>query len=295
MCAQAENTAEVIEFNKHIRPILSDRCFSCHGPDPASREANLRFDREEDLRRALKLEDGILERVTTMDLEELMPPPKSKLKVTQEEISYLKRWIDQGAPFEKHWAFIAPERKSPPTLDDPWIRNDIDRFILKKLHESGLKPGGPASPEHILRRLFFTLTGLPPTRSDLAEFKSDPSVEKVIDQLLASPAYGERMATEWLDVARYADSYGFQRDNNRHVWPWRDWVVRQFNANLPYDDFITWQLAGDLLPNPTEDQILATTFCRLHQHKVVGGSVPDEFRTEFVADRTHTFGTAFLG
>ncbi|HCS50239.1 DUF1553 domain-containing protein [Rubinisphaera sp.] len=294
-----------ISFNQDVRPILSDRCYFCHGPDPAHREADLRLDDREVALEFLAIVPGkpdeseLIRRIESHDPDEQMPPPASKRTITAEEIQTLRTWIAQGAEYQQHWSFRRIEKTAVPEIEDStWPTNEIDHFILQAMKERQLQPNPVAKRETLLRRVTFDLTGLPPTLEELDAFLNDSSpnaYEKVVDRLLASPAYGERMTSEWLDVARYSDTYGYQVDRDRFVWPWRDWVINAFNQNLPYDQFITEQLAGDLLPNPTQDQILATTFNRLHPQKVEGGSVPEEFRIEYVADRTQTFATAFLG
>jgi len=300
--AQAGDSKPV-SFNRDVRPILSDNCFQCHGPDKEARKADLRLDIRREALRVLRSQGnkpGELERrITSTDPFTKMPPPESKRSLSKTDIDILKRWLQQGAEYETHWAF-QPVRDVPvPDVkngDRP--RNAVDRFILKRLHEEGFSPSPEADRETLIRRLSFDLTGLPPTLKEIDAFLADDSpnaYEKLVDRLLAKEAYGERMTAFWLDVARYSDSYGYQVDRNRFVWPWRDWVIGAFNRNMPYDDFLMWQLAGDLLPDATAEQILATTFNRLHPQKVEGGSVPEEFRTEYVADRTHTFATAFLG
>ncbi|MCH8828406.1 MAG: DUF1549 domain-containing protein [Planctomycetes bacterium] len=301
----AQDTAKnpTVDFSRAVRPILSGKCFKCHGPDQAARKGELRLDRRDAAKRVLvfdkKSESELLRRITSNDPDERMPPPKSKLSLSQSEIATLRKWIRTGAKYERHWAFrpVQPV-KLPRVRRATWPRNEIDRFILAKLESAGLTPSSHANRERLIRRLSFDLTGLPPTLKEIDAFVNDRSknaYEKVADRLLAGSAYGERMTANWLDVARYSDTYGYQVDRDRHVWPWRDWVINAFNRNLPYDQFVTWQLAGDLLPNATDDQILATTFNRLHPQKVEGGSVPEEFRVEYVADRNHTFATAFLG
>lgn len=304
--------AQKLRFNRDIRPILSDRCFHCHGPDAETREADLRLDTAEAAYSALEFGTGshvikpgdprqseVFLRISSQDPSVKMPPPASKIELTSEEIQIIKQWIEQGAEYEGHWAFLPPQKHALPAVNNSaWIRNPVDTFILKQIEESNLSPNEPASREKLLRRVCFDLTGLPPTLEMLDRFladSSDEAFEAIVDELLASEAYGERMAADWLDVARYSDTYGYQVDRDRFVWPWRDWVVRSFNVNLPYDQFITEQLAGDLLPNATDDQILATAFNRLHPQKVEGGSTPEEFRIEYIADRTQTFGTTFLG
>ncbi|MFT5322997.1 MAG: hypothetical protein ACI8P0_000842 [Planctomycetaceae bacterium] len=293
-----------VSFNREVLPILSDRCFLCHGPDAATREAELRFDIEgaaaEDVIAPGHPEKSeLFHRITSDDPDVRMPPADSKLALTKSEIDILGQWIKEGAKWQQHWSFIPPQKSDPPKVNDAkWCRNEIDHFILARHGEVGLSPASETSKERLIRRLSFDLTGLPPSLAEIDEFLKDErpdAVERVADRLLKSSAYGERMATDWLDAARYSDTYGYQVDRDRFVWPWRDWVVRAFNGNMPYDQFITEQLAGDLLPDATDDQILATTFNRLHPQKVEGGSVPEEFRIEYVADRTQTFATAFLG
>ena len=251
----------------------------------------------------------LIRRIKSDDPAEVMPPPDSKLSLTDREIVTLDKWISTGAEYEKHWSFQDIGRPIVPSVSveiPGWSQqisgapamNEIDHFVAETLKQRHLLPQPQASRERLIRRLYFDLTGLPPTIEQIDSFLNDDTAvayETVVDRLLASDAFGERMASDWLDVARYSDTYGYQVDRDRYVWPWRDWIIRAFNSNLPFDEFITWQLAGDLLPNPTDDQLLATTFNRLHPQKVEGGSVPEEFRVEYVADRTHTFGTAFLG
>lgn len=303
---------EEISFSLHVRPILSDRCFSCHGPDAEGRVTDLRFDTEEGMRVALTAStrgkavrpnnpDGseMVHRILSEDDTYRMPPPESNLGLTAEEKAILVRWIEQGADFEEHWAFSRPERSAVPTVKDTsWPRDDLDRFVLARMERSGLTPAGEASREAWIRRVTFDLTGLPPSVDDIDAFladATDQAFENVVDRLLASEHYGERMAADWLDLARYADSHGYQDDGWRNMWPWRDWVVRSFNANQPYDSFVTEQLAGDLLDEPTRDQLLATGFNRNHLQSQEGGIVLEEYRTDYVANRTDTFGKAFLG
>ena len=297
-----------LAFNRDIRPILSDKCFFCHGPDAKKREAGLRLDTAEGASVKSAIVPGspekskILSRITSQDPEEHMPPPKSKLpSLTPTEVETLRRWIAEGATFEAHWSFI-PLRDNPiPAVEPGESRHPVDAFVSAKLHQRGLRLQPPAAPEVLARRLSFDLTGLPPAPEDVAQFKAayamDPALalSKWVDRLLQSPRFGERWAADWLDVARYADSYGFQVDRERDVWMWRDWVVKAFNQNLPFDQFITWQIAGDLIPGATDEQILATAFSRLHQQESEGGSVEEEYRVEYVADRVQTFATAFLG
>ena len=303
-------SARKVDFNHQIRPILSDKCFHCHGPDPRHREGGLRLDTREGALGTTKSggravvpgnldESELVWRITAEDEADRMPPASLGRPLSDREIEDLKAWIAQGAEWKDHWSFIAPAPLPPPAVANPaWPRNPIDRFVLARLEAEGLAPATEASKERLIRRVTFDLTGLPPTLEEIDRFLADQSpdaYEHLVDRLLASPRYGERMAVDWLDVARYADTYGYQADVYRAMWPWRDWVIRAFNANLPYDAFITWQLAGDLLPHPTRDQILATAFNRHHRQTNEGGSIEEEWRIEYVADRTITFGAAFLG
>ena len=298
-----------VSFNFDIRPILSDRCFFCHGPDDQKRKAKLRLDTEDGATgprkggpaviRGKPDESELIKRILSTDPEEMMPPPESHLTVTEAEKALLRRWIEQGAPWGNHWSFETIRKISPPKVSDKnWPKNDIDRFVLARLDREGLKPQPEASKERLIRRLSFDLTGLPPSVAEIDTFTADTSpkaYEKLVDRLLASPAYGERMANDWMDLARYADTYGYQSDVEVDFSAWRDWVIDSFNRNLRYDQFITWQLAGDLLPDATDEQRLATAFNRLHRQTNEGGSIEEEFRQEYVADRIHTAGTAFLG
>lgn len=304
--------AENVEYNRDIRPILADKCFACHGPDQGTRQAELRLDTAAGATAVLSSDEKLVAvkphdpdhselflRISTHDPDLKMPPADSNLTLTPEQIELLRKWIEQGAVYQSHWAFLAPQKSPVPvTLADPWSRNEIDAFVLRRMRDHELTPNPPAIREHLIRRVTFDLTGLPPTLAEIDAFLQDQSpeaFEHVVDRLLASTRFGERMASEWLDVARYSDTYGFQVDHGRFVWPWRDWVIRAFNSNLPFDQFMTQQLAGDLLPGATQDQILATTFCRLHPQEAEGGSVPEEYRVGYVSDRLQTFSTAFLG
>ena len=297
-----------ISFNHQVRPILSDRCWACHGPDENKRKAKLRLDTKEG---ALANKDGkfiikpgdpdaseVYRRISSSDPEEKMPPADSHLTVSADEIATIKRWIGQGAVWEKHWAYVPVRQVNPPQVKNKaWAQNDIDRFILARLQKESLVPSPEASRERLLRRVTFDLTGLPPTPAELDSFLADNSThayEKTGDRLLASEAFGERMAVDWLDLARYSDTHGYQADRYRAMWPWRDWVIKAFNQNMPYDQFATWQLAGDLLPDATKEQILATAFNRHHMQTEEGGSVEEEFRVTYVVDRVNTMGTAFL-
>ncbi|MEO2045240.1 MAG: DUF1553 domain-containing protein [Pirellulales bacterium] len=293
-----------VDYDRQIQPILSDRCYLCHGPDVKNRQADLRFDLEASAKHIAIVpgkpnDSEFIRRIISQDPDLHMPPADSNLALTPSEIELLKQWIAQGAPWQQHWAFVRPKQIPVPAVSNKgWPHNPIDHFILARLEQEGWTPAAETTRERLIRRVTFDLTGLPPTLKQMDDFLADKSPEgylRVVDRLLQSDSYGERMASAWLDTARYSDTYGYQVDRDRYVWPWRDWVVRALNRNMPYDTFITQQLAGDLLPDATADQILATTFNRLHPQKVEGGSTPEEFRIEYVADRTQTFGTAFLG
>ena len=293
-----------ISFNRDIRAILSENCFHCHGPDEDAREADLRLDTEAGATEsAIVAGDAeaseLVARITSDDPDAVMPPPDSERSLTAEQIKLLSAWIDQGAKYQAHWSFIPPIRPQPPKIREPSkARNDIDHFVLAPLESKGVNQAEEASRETLIRRVTFDLLGVPPTLEEIDQFLADDSADaysNLIDRLMQREEFGERMASDWLDAARYSDTYGYQVDRDRFVWPWRDWVIKAFNENKPYDKFITEQLAGDLLPDATRDQILATTFNRLHPQKVEGGSVPEEFRTEYVADRTQTVGTAMMG
>lgn len=301
-----------IDFNFHIRPILSDRCFACHGPDKNTREADLALYTKEGAFGALdsagqsfpfvagkpRKSEAYL-RLMSDDPELIMPPPESNLSLNAYEKKLIKKWIEQGAEWKDHWAYIPPTLPDLPKVQKKnWPTNPIDYFILSKMEENRLKPEAEASKEELIRRLSFDLTGLPPSLAEIDAFQADDSpeaYEKLVDRLLASPAYGERMAADWLDVARYADSHGYQDDRPRTMWPWRDWVIKAYNENLAYDQFVSWQLAGDLYPNPTYEQKLATGFNRNHPITQEGGVINEEYLTEYAADRTQTFSTAFIG
>ncbi|MGB7325562.1 MAG: DUF1549 domain-containing protein, partial [Rubripirellula sp.] len=295
-----------VNFNRDIRPILSDKCYYCHGPDETHQEAGLRLDGRE---AAIDIiESGeLMDRVSSDDPDMMMPPPESNLSLTDADRETLRQWIDAGAPYQGHWAFEPlPESVTVPTVNNgDWSDRPIDQFVLARIEEAGLTPASPADPLRWLRRVTLDLTGLPPAPSQIKTFEesvassSDENTgaayDAAVQRLLDSPAFGEHMAVAWLDAARYADSYGYQSDKLNTQWPYRDWVVKAFNDNLPYDDFLTWQLAGDLLDNPTGEQRLATAFNRIHRLNNEGGAVFEEWRIENVADRVHTFGTAVLG
>ncbi|WP_439555003.1 PSD1 and planctomycete cytochrome C domain-containing protein [Dyadobacter sp.] len=310
--AADEKLPEQVSYNFDIRPILSDKCLACHGPDANKREAGLRLDDPVAAFKALKdnpkahaivagkpeLSEAYL-RITTTDTSLRMPPPASNLKLSQREVDLIERWIKQGAKYEKHWAFVAPRKIAVPEVDnEDWPKNEIDYFILEKQEQKGLKPNEEADKERLLKRLSLDLTGLPPTLKMMDEFLADNSpeaYEKMVDQLLKNPAYGEKMAIHWLDLARYADSHGYQDDGYRTQWPWRDWVIHAFNKNMHYNDFVTWQLAGDLLPNSGKEQLLATGFNRNHKITEEGGVIPEEYRIMYVTDRNDLFGKGLLG
>lgn len=293
-----------VQFNRDVRPILSDKCFHCHGPDASHRKADLRLDLRDEAIKAGAVVPGdavkssAIERVFQTDPEEMMPPPESHRKLTDAQKATLKLWVEQGAEYQNHWAFIPPKA---PALAGGAGMSPIDELVSQSLSKRGLALRPQASPETLIRRLSFDLLGLPPTPQEVEAFTQaaagnpGAAMETLVHRLLASPHYGERMAVDWLDVSRYADSYGFQVDRERDVWMWRDWVIKAFNENLPFDKFATWQIAGDLLPNPTDEQRLATAFNRLHQQESEGGSVEEEYRVEYVCDRLQTFATAFLG
>ena len=310
VAAAYEDLPAKVDFNFHIRPLLSDRCFSCHGPDEGSREAGLRLDLEDEAFTSLQESKGqafvkgqlaksvAWQRIIAEDLALQMPPPESHLSLSPYEKALIARWIEQGANWKTHWAFIPPEKPEVPKIKDNKGTNEIDHFIRAKLKELGLQSSPEADRERLIRRVTMDLTGLPPTIAELDAFLADATpdaYEKLVDRLLQTETYAERMAMEWLDVARYADSHGLHADGLRENWPWRDWVIRAFQANLSYDDFVTWQLAGDLLPKARREQKLATAFHRNHTTNSESGIVSEEFRLNYVADRTNTTATAFMG
>ena len=307
--AAAQGGAEPIEFNRDVRPILSEGCFSCHGPDAGTRQAALRLDTPEGA-----LEDRgryggpvvvpgnadeslLFHRITEEDAGARMP--RGRAALSEEAVETIRWWIDQGAEYQSHWAFVPPGRPVlPPVADAAWARNPIDRFVLARLEQDGLTPSDEADRATLLRRATLDLTGVPPTPTELADFLNDDSpdaYEGVVDRLLASPRYGERMAAEWLDAARYADTNGYQTDGERHMWRWRDWVIDAYNENMPFDQFTIEQLAGDMLPNATLDQKVATAFNRNHSLNSEGGIVPEEFLIEYAVDRVSTTGTVWMG
>ncbi len=300
----------MIDYNFHIRPILSDRCFKCHGPDAQNREAGLRLDNAESayaelpetpdafaiIPRDLKGSE-VYQRIVSTDTSLMMPPPESRLSLTQREKDLISRWIAQGAEYKRHWAFIKPQKTTLPLPDDPWPYNPIDHYTLARMEEYGLHPNPEATKEALLKRWYLDIIGLPPSIEAQEAFIEDTSpdaYEKVVDRLLDDRHYGEKMAIGWLDLARYADSHGYQDDGLRTMWPWRDWVIHAFNENYPYDKFLTWQLAGDLLPDANKETLLATGFNRNHKITQEGGVIDEEYRIEYVTDRTNTFGKGIL-
>ena len=304
--------APPIVFNRDIRPILADACYHCHGPDKARRKANLRLDVEAD---AKAMRDGraavvpnnlekseLIRRIAAHDPAERMPPVNSGRSLSPEQIERLRSWVQQGAAWQQHWAFITPTRPElPPVKNEAWVRNAIDRFILARLEREGLTPSPEAAKTTLIRRLSFDLTGLPPTPAEVDQFlrESDATpqaaYERLVDRLLASPRYGERMAWRWLEAARYADTNGYQTDAERDMYRWRDWVIEAYNRNLPFDQFTIEQIAGDMLPNATLDQKIATGFNRNHRGNAEGGIVPEEYAVEYVVDRVETTSTVWLG
>ena len=300
-----------LDYNMHVKPILSDKCFACHGPDKAKQKAGLRLDQSKVAFAQLPETPGkyaitpgnlvkseVFHRIISSDPEYVMPTPGSHLSLTAKEKAILLKWIDQGAEYKPHWAFVKPVKKAPPALDGIYVyTNPIDGFVRAPLKEQNLKPAKQASKELLLRRLTFDLTGLPPTIEELDAFLADntpDAYEKQVERLLKSKHYGERMAVDWLDLARFADSHGYTVDRLRDMTPYRDWVINAFNSNMPYNRFITEQLAGDLMQDPTRSMLLATAFNRNHQQNMEGGIVEEEFQTEYVMDRTNTFGEAFM-
>ncbi len=303
VCFAAEKP---VDFTREVQPILAQHCLACHGQDAKARKGDLRLDVRADALAAEAFAPGrgaeseLIKRLVTTDADDRMPPPEKGPALSEAEVSVLRRWIDEGAPYAPHWAFVPPRAEKVPQPADAenFVRGPIDAFVLEGLAAKNWQPAGPAAKETWLRRVTFDLTGLPPTLAETDAFladASDTAYGTVVDRLLAAPAYGERMAVSWLDAARYADTYGRHEDADMTVWPYRDWVIRAFNDNLPFDQFITWQTAGDLLPNPTRDQLIATCFNRLAQQSNEAGSNAEEFRIEQVADRVHTNGQAFLG
>ena len=296
-----------VNFNRDIRPLLSDRCFHCHGPDEEDRKAGLRLDQrdgDEGALNVLKLGDAdaseIYQRITSDDPDRMMPPPDAhKRPLSEDEKQRFQTWINEGAPYEAFWAFTSLEPPAPPTIpNDSWATSTIDRFVKRKLDESGIAPQPTADRRTLLRRLSLDLTGLPPRREEIASFLSDPSAnayENAVDRLLKSPKFGEHIARHWLDLVRFADTNGIHHDHYRDLSPYRDWVIRSFNQNLPYDDFVRFQIAGDLYEKPSNDQLIASGFNRLHMIIDRGTMLPEESHARNVIDRVTSVGTAFMG
>ena len=306
------NLPDTIDYIFDVKPILSDRCYLCHGPDEGTREGGLRLDTKEGAFKAIgenldryaivpgKPEQSMLvSKIINTDPQKVMPPISSNLELSEYEKQVLIKWIEQGAEWKDHWSFVPPKKPELPQIkNQEWASNSIDYFISKRLEQENLKPSEEASKEQLIRRVYFDLTGLPPAIEDIDAFINDKDAnayEKVIDKLLASTAYGERMAATWLDISRYADTHGYQDDLERIMWPWRDWVISAFNRNIPYDKFVKWQLAGDLIPNATPEQIVATAFNRNHKITQEGGVIDEEYRVEYVMDRANTTAKAILG
>jgi Protein of unknown function (DUF1553)/Protein of unknown function (DUF1549)/Concanavalin A-like lectin/glucanases superfamily/Planctomycete cytochrome C len=309
--AAAPEAAGPVEFNRDIRPILSDKCFTCHGPDAANRKTKLRFDLETAAKAELRpgryaivpgnlAASELYRRVSSDDKAVRMPPAYAgREKLTDHEIQLIRTWIEQGAVWQPFWSFVPPKLPALPKVSDPaWVRNPIDAFILRRLEKEGLHPSPEADRQTLIRRVSLDLTGIPPTPAEVDAFLADQSAgayEKVVDRLLASPRYGERMAYRWMEAARYGDTNGYQTDGPREMWRWRDWVIAAFNSNMPFDRFTTEQIAGDLLPNSTLDQKIATGFNRNHRTNGEGGIIPEEYRVEYVADRAQTTATVWMG
>lgn len=311
VAAEYNKISGKLDYNQHIKPILSDKCFACHGPDKAKQKAGLRLDQSAAayaplpespgkyaIRPGSLLNSEVFHRILSTDPEYRMPTPASHLSLSAKEKALLAKWIEQGAEYQLHWAFVKPQKKPLPVLSgDLNTDHPIDRFVRAGLQEINVKPAPQAAPELLLRRLYLDLTGLPPTLAEIDAFLADTrpnAYELQVDKLLASAHYGERMATEWLDLARFADSHGYTVDRLRDMSPYRDWVINAFNSNMPYDRFIQEQLAGDMMSNPTKDMVIATAFNRIHAQNMEGGIVEEEYQTEYVMDRTNTFGDAFM-
>ena len=308
-----ESANELVSYNKDIRPILSDKCFTCHGPDASKVKAGLRLDLPARAFAELEKNKGhyaivpgapekseLIARIASNDPKVMMPVPESHLtKLTLEEIALFKRWIKEGAKYEKHWAFEAPKKMALPEVSkSSWVKNEIDRFVLHKMEQKDFSPSEEANRETLIKRSYADILGLAPSYEELNFWRNaagDNWYSEMIDKLLQKPAYGEKLAVLWMDLARYSDSYGFQDDNIRSQWPWRDWVIYAFNKNMPYDKFLTNQIAGDLLPNATKENILATAFFRNHKYTEEGGVIEEEYRVSYNIDKTKTYGKAVLG
>ena len=302
----APRASSPVSFNREILPILSNNCFACHGPDEKARKTRFHFDSRD----AAFIKEGVIvpghaqdsllvQHITSTDPEERMPPPDSGRSLTDKQVDLLKRWIDEGAKWDTHWAYVPPKRVEPPAITNAdWVRTPVDRFIAARLEHEGLEPSPEADRETLLRRVTYDLTGLPPTPAEVDSFLADRSpdaYERRVDGLLQSPHYGERMAMPWLDAARYADTHGYHIDSLREMWPWRDWVIDAFNRNERFDQFVIDQLAGDELPNATREQKIASGFNRNHMINFEGGAIADEYRVEYVIDRVEATSSAFMG
>ncbi len=302
----APATEPPVSFNREILPILANNCFACHGPDEKHRETKFHFDTEDGafakkgvIVRGSADDSLLIEKITEPNPKDRMPPPDSGHALTEKQIGLLRRWIDQGAKWDAHWAYVPPKRPELPAVREAaWVRTPIDRFILARLEREGLRPSPEADRATLLRRVTLDLTGLPPTPAEIDAFLADASpdaYEKRVDALLQSPHYGERLALSWLDASRYADSHGYHIDSHRDMWPWRDWVIGAFNRNLPFDQFTIEQIAGDLLPGATREQLIASGFNRNHMINFEGGAIADEYQVEYVVDRVEATSSAFMG
>lgn len=307
------NTAELVSYNKDIRPILSDKCFSCHGPDEKKMKAGLRLDIPARAFAELQKNKGhfaivagspeksdLITRIESTDPKIMMPVPESHLTaLTADEINLFKRWIKEGAKYEKHWAFVEPKKAALPEVDDTkWVKNEVDNFILQKMEKKNYSPNEEASKEALIKRSYADIVGIAPTIEEFNFWKSNTNenwYSQLIDKLMQKPAYGEKLALLWMDLARYSDSYGYQDDNIRSQWPWRDWVINAFNKNMGYNQFLTEQIAGDLLPGANKENILATAFLRNHKYTEEGGIIEEEYRVTYNIDKTRTYGKAILG
>ncbi|MCE9559815.1 MAG: DUF1549 domain-containing protein, partial [Armatimonadetes bacterium] len=300
-----QSPGKKVSYDRDIRPILSEHCFKCHGPDVDKAAAGLRLDSFAGATAKVVVPGHpktsvLIARVSEKDPEDRMPPKDSGVKaLTAEQIETLKKWIEQGGQYEKHWSFVTPEMPAIPKVKDAsWVRNPVDNFVLSRMETAGIKPESGADKNTLALRASQSLTGLPPSSSELALFVNDNkplAFERYVDRLMVKPEYGEHQARYWLDAVRYGDTHGLQLDNERAIYPYRDWVVRAFNSDLPYDKFVLWQLAGDLLPNPTTEQLIATGYVRMNLTTNEGGAIPEEFLTRNTFDRVDTTSTALLG
>ena len=306
-----QGAAEQIDFNRDIHPILSENCFACHGPDKDQRDSGLRLDSSAGAYAKLKNGQAIIphnpsasiavQRIKSSDPGQRMPPPVANKKLTPDQIKLIETWIAQGAEYQGHWSFAPPVKadvSDSPEAAGQWAKNPIDPFIYRRLQEEKRSPSPEANPAALIRRVTLDLTGLPPTLAEIDAFIADESpkaYEKVIDRLLASPHYGERMTLAWMDAARYGDSSVFHADGPRSMWPWRDWTIKAYNDNMPFDQFTIEQLAGDHLPDATVSQKTATGFLRNNGTTDEGGAIPEEYRVEYVVDRVKTTANVWLG